>query len=60
MEPSMFISPPPPQSLPNPYQSKVTAIASLLALLQTPLDRAAAAQVAQPWVYAVRDNPLPF
>ena len=56
----MFISPPPPQSLPNPYQSKVTVIASLLALLQTPRDWATAAQIAQPWDLAVRNNPLPF
>ena len=56
----MFISPLPPQRLPNPYQSEATVIASLLASLQTALDWAAAAQIAQPWVHAVRNNPPPF
>ncbi|MGB4117001.1 MAG: L-glutamate gamma-semialdehyde dehydrogenase [Polaromonas sp.] len=56
----MFTSPPPPQRLPNPYQSEAAVVSSLLTPLQTALDWAAAAQIAQPWVHAVRNNPQPF
>ncbi len=56
----MFTSPPPPQRLPNPYQSESAVVSSLLAPLQAALDWAAAAQTAQPWVHAVRNNPPPF
>ena len=60
----MFLSPPPPQRLPNPYQSEAAVVASLLTPLLTPLqialDWALAAQTAQPWVHAVRNNPPPF
>ena len=56
----MFTTPPPPQRLPNPYQSEAAVVSTLLAPLQTALDWAAAAQTAQPWVRAVRNNPPPF
>ncbi|NQW94704.1 MAG: L-glutamate gamma-semialdehyde dehydrogenase [Polaromonas sp.] len=56
----MFTTPPPPQRLPNPYQSESAVVSSLLSPLQTALDWAAAAQIAQPWVQAVRNNPPPF
>ena len=56
----MFTSPPPPQRLPNPYQSEAAVVSTLLGPLQTALDWAAAARVAQPWVQAVRNNPPPF
>ena len=56
----MFTSPPPLQRLPNPYQSEAQVVSALLAPLQNALDWAAAAQIAQPWVQAVRNNPPPF
>ena len=56
----MFTTPPPPQRLPSPYQTEATVVSSLLTPLQTALDWAAAAQIAQPWVHAVRNNPPPF
>ena len=60
----MFTSPPPmssfQQRLPNPYQGEAAVVSSLLTPLQTALDWAAAAQTAQPWVHAVRNNPPPF
>ena len=56
----MFTSPPPAQRLPSPYQSEAAVVASLLAPLQTALDWVLAAQTAQPWVQAVRNNPPPF
>ena len=56
----MFTTPPPPQRLPSPYQAEATVVSSLLTPLQTALDWAAAAQIAQPWVHAVRNNPPPF
>jgi RHH-type proline utilization regulon transcriptional repressor/proline dehydrogenase/delta 1-pyrroline-5-carboxylate dehydrogenase len=56
----MFTTPPPQQRLPNPYQAEAVVVSSLLAPLQTTLDWAAAAQIAQPWVEAVRNNPPPF
>jgi RHH-type proline utilization regulon transcriptional repressor/proline dehydrogenase/delta 1-pyrroline-5-carboxylate dehydrogenase len=48
------------QRLPNPYQGEAAVVSSLLTPLQTALDWAAAAQTAQPWVHAVRNNPPPF
>ena len=56
----MFITPPPPQRLPTPYRAEEAVVTSLLAPLQTALDWAAAAQMALPWVQAVRQNPPPF
>ncbi len=56
----MFTTPPPLQRLPNPYRSEESVISGLLSELQTTLDWAAAVQVAQPWVQAVRSNPPPF
>ena len=56
----MFTAPPPAQRLPNPYQAEAAIVSSLLAPLQAVLDWAAAAQTAQPWVQAVRNNPPPF
>ena len=60
----MFTTPPLPppllQRLPSPYQPEAEVVSSLLAPLQTALDWAAAAQIAQPWVQAVRNNPPPF
>lgn len=56
----MFTTPPPPQRLPNPYQSESAVVSSLLAPLQTALGWAVAAQTARPWVQAVRNNPPPF
>ena len=56
----MFTTQPPAQRLPSPYQSEVEVVSSMLATLQTALDWATAAQVAQPWVQAVRSNPPPF
>ncbi len=46
--------------LPHPYRPEAETIAQRLAGLQGALDWAAAAQVAAPWVRAVRDNPPPF
>ena len=56
----MFTTPSPPQRLPSPYQSEAAVVSSLLAPLLTTLDWTAAAQIAQPWVHAVRNNPPPF
>ena len=56
----MLTSPPVTQRLPNPYRPEHDVVSSLLVPLQTALDWAAAAQVAQPWVQAVRNNPPPF
>ena len=56
----MFTTPPPPQRLPSPYQAEAAVVSSLLTPLQTALDWAAAAQIAKPWVHAVRNNPPPF
>ena len=60
----MFTNPPPissfQQRLPNPYRPEASVVASLLTPLQAALDWAAAAQIAQPWVQAVRKNPPPF
>ena len=56
----MFTVLPPPQRLPSPYQAEASVVSRLLTPLQTALDWAAAAQIAQPWVHAVRNNPPPF
>ena len=56
----MFTTPPPSQRLPSPYQHENAVVSRLLPPLQTALDWAAAAQIAQPWVQAVRNNPPPF
>jgi RHH-type proline utilization regulon transcriptional repressor/proline dehydrogenase/delta 1-pyrroline-5-carboxylate dehydrogenase len=46
--------------LPFPYRPEADTVAHRLATLQGALDWAAAAQVAAPWVRAVRENPPPF
>jgi RHH-type proline utilization regulon transcriptional repressor/proline dehydrogenase/delta 1-pyrroline-5-carboxylate dehydrogenase len=46
--------------LPFPYRPEAETVAQRLAALQGALDWAAAAQVASPWVRAVRENPPPF
>jgi RHH-type proline utilization regulon transcriptional repressor/proline dehydrogenase/delta 1-pyrroline-5-carboxylate dehydrogenase len=46
--------------LPFPYRPEAEAVSQALASLHGALDWAAAAQVATPWVQAVRDNPPPF
>ena len=56
----MFATPRPDQRLPSPYQPEAAVISTLLNSLQGALDWSAAAQVAQPWVVAVRNNPPPF
>ena len=49
-----------PQRLPFPYRPEAAVVSTLLRGLEGALDWAAAAQLAQPWVQAVRDNPPPF
>ena len=49
-----------PQRLPFPYRPEAGVVSTLLSGLEGALDWAAAAQSAQPWVQAVRDNPPPF
>ncbi|HSI54261.1 MAG TPA: L-glutamate gamma-semialdehyde dehydrogenase [Ramlibacter sp.] len=49
-----------PQRLPFPYRPEADIVAHRLKSLADSLDWAAAAQVAQPWVQAVRKNPPPF
>ena len=49
-----------PQRLPFPYRPEAGVVSNLLSGLEGALDWAAAAQSAQPWVQAVRDNPPPF
>ena len=49
-----------PQRLAFPYRPEAGVVADLLSGLSGALDWAAAAQSAQPWVQAVRDNPPPF
>ncbi len=49
-----------PQRLPFPYRPEAGVVSHLLSGLSGALDWAAAAQSAQPWVQAVRDNPPPF
>ncbi len=46
--------------LPFPYRPEAETVNQHLAALQGALDWAAAAQVATPWVRAVRENPPPF
>lgn len=46
--------------LPFPYRPEAAIVASYLQSLAGALDWADAAQSAQPWVQAVRDNPPPF
>jgi RHH-type transcriptional regulator, proline utilization regulon repressor / proline dehydrogenase / delta 1-pyrroline-5-carboxylate dehydrogenase len=46
--------------LPSPYRLESAVVAEALASLQGALDWTAAAQVAAPWVQAVRENPPPF
>jgi RHH-type transcriptional regulator, proline utilization regulon repressor / proline dehydrogenase / delta 1-pyrroline-5-carboxylate dehydrogenase len=48
------------QRLPNPYRPEAATVADRLQSLRAALDWAAAAQVATPWVAAVRRNPPPF
>ena len=48
------------QRLPFPYRPEAGVVTDLLATLAGALDWAAAAQLAQPWVQAVRSNPPPF
>ena len=48
------------QHLPDPYLPEAPQVAHCLAALGPALDWAAAAQVAAPWVQAVRQNPPPF
>lgn len=46
--------------LPPPYRPEATIVAHRLQSLQNALDWASAAQVAAPWVQAVRKHPPPF
>lgn len=48
------------QRLPFPYRPEAAIVTDRLETLRGALDWAAAAQVAAPWVAAVRDNPPPF
>ena len=48
------------QQLPNPYRPEATIVRDRLQSLASALDWAAAAQVARPWVQAVRRHPPPF
>lgn len=48
------------QFLPSPYRPEAAIVADRLRSLQGSLDWAAAAQVAAPWVQAVRRHPPPF
>lgn len=48
------------QRLPSPYRPEAAIVSHRLQALASALDWAAAAQVAAPWVQAVRDNPPPF
>ena len=54
--PSMTVA----QRLPSPYRPEAAIVSHRLQALANALDWAAAAQVAAPWVQAVRDNPPPF
>jgi RHH-type proline utilization regulon transcriptional repressor/proline dehydrogenase/delta 1-pyrroline-5-carboxylate dehydrogenase len=47
-------------NLPDPYRAESEVVATLLQVVTTGLDWAAAAKTASPWVQAVRDNPPPF
>ena len=48
------------QQLPDPYVPEAPLVAGCLRALDQALDWAAAAQLASPWVQAVRDKPPPF
>ncbi|MCF8147151.1 MAG: L-glutamate gamma-semialdehyde dehydrogenase [Sulfuritalea sp.] len=48
------------QRLPSPYRPEAAIVSHRLQALANALEWAAAAQVAAPWVQAVRDNPPPF
>ncbi|RYX96873.1 MAG: L-glutamate gamma-semialdehyde dehydrogenase [Comamonadaceae bacterium] len=48
------------QRLPFPYRAESVVVSGLLGDLRGALDWATAAQSAQPWVQAVRENPPPF
>jgi RHH-type proline utilization regulon transcriptional repressor/proline dehydrogenase/delta 1-pyrroline-5-carboxylate dehydrogenase len=48
------------QRLPDPYRAESAVVAQRLAGLHAALDWAGAAQMAAPWVQAVRDQPPPF
>lgn len=50
----------PPQRLPDPYRLEADVVALLLNDLEGTLDWAAVAEVARPWVNAVRASPPPF
>lgn len=52
--------PTPHQRLPTPYRPEAAIVADRLQTLQSALDWQSAAQVAAPWVQAVRRNPPPF
>ena len=56
----MLTLPARPQRLPHPYRLEADVVYSLLSGLKDALDWPAAAQVAKPWVAAVRANPPPF
>lgn len=51
---------PAPQRLPLPYRPEAAVVAGRLDTLRSALDWAGAAQVATPWVQAVRRHPPPF
>ncbi len=50
----------PAQRLPFPYRPEADVVAHRLQSLADALDWAAAAQIARPWVHAVRKHPPPF
>ncbi|RQP24258.1 L-glutamate gamma-semialdehyde dehydrogenase [Piscinibacter terrae] len=56
----MFTVPAPAARLPYPYRNEMEVLAQLMGQLQTGLDWARAADLAAPWVQAVRDKPAPF
>jgi RHH-type proline utilization regulon transcriptional repressor/proline dehydrogenase/delta 1-pyrroline-5-carboxylate dehydrogenase len=56
--PSLYFEP--LQRLPSPYRPETDIVAARLRSLEGALDWAAAAQVARPWVHAVRKHPPPF
>ncbi len=56
----MSTVPPPRARLPFPYRAEMSVLAQVLPVATAGLDWAAAAEVARPWVQAVRDTPAPF
>ncbi len=56
----MFAMPEASDRLPQPCHDEIQVLGRLLATLGGALAWPAAAQVARPWVQAVRDNPAPF